>query len=247
LLMSLGWEYMHEGDHERATALSEEAAELYRKQGSRGALRWVLDGLGWVALLREDHERAKALYIENVALCRKLGDKMVASWSIDGLACLAASRGEAQRAARLFGAAQALREAASYHQSPRDRSLREPYLTLARLRLSEAAWETAFAEGQTMSFEEAVEYALSAEEPSPAAPFGPERPSTGAQQPDLTRREKEVAALVAQGLTNRQIAQELVISERTVDKHLTNLLKKLNLHSREQVAIRTAERSAQLS
>jgi len=119
-------------------------------------------------------------------------------------------------------------------------------LTLARPRLSEAAWETAFAEGQAMSFEEAVEYALSAEEPSPAAPSGPERPSTGAQQPDLTRREKKVAALVAQGLTNRQIAQELVISERTVDKHLTNLLKKLNLHSREQVAIRMAERSAQL-
>jgi len=126
LLMGLGWELMHEGDHERAMALSEEAAELYRKQGSRGALRWVLDGLGWAALLREDHERAKALYIENVALCRKLGDKMVASWSIDGLACLAASRGEAQRAARLFGAAATLREAAGYHQSPRDRSLREP-------------------------------------------------------------------------------------------------------------------------
>jgi hypothetical protein len=46
LLMALGWELLLEGDHELATALSEEAAELYRKRGSRGALRWVLDNLG---------------------------------------------------------------------------------------------------------------------------------------------------------------------------------------------------------
>ena len=175
-------------------------------------------------------------------LCRKLGDKMVASASIDGLACYAASRGEAQRAARLFGAAQALREAVGYHQSPRERSLREPYLTIARSSSNEAAWETAFAEGQAMSFEEAVEYALSAEELSPAAPPRPERPSTGARHPDLTRREKEVAALVAQGLTNRQIAKELVVSERTVENHVANILKKLGLHSREKVAASMTKR-----
>ena len=59
---------------------------------------------------------------------------------------------------------------------------------------------------------------------------------------DLTRREKEVAALVAQGLTNRQIASELVLSEHTVHRHVASILKKLDLHSREQVASRLAER-----
>jgi DNA-binding NarL/FixJ family response regulator len=93
-----------------------------------------------------------------------------------------------------------------------------------------------------MSFEEAVEYALSAEERNPAASREPEQPSTGAHQPDLTRREKEVAALVAQGLTNRQIAKELVLSERTVENHVANLLKKLGLHSRDQVAASMSER-----
>lgn len=83
-----------------------------------------------------------------------------------------------------------------------------------------------------MTPEEAVEYALS-EEVAPA----PERPPADRTTDDpLTRREKEVAALVARGLTNRQIAQELVISERTVDHHVANILKKLGLHSREQVA-----------
>ena len=93
-----------------------------------------------------------------------------------------------------------------------------------------------------MSFEEAVEYALSAEELSPAVPPAPEWPSTGERQPSLTRREKEVAALIAQGLTNRQIASELALSEHTVHRHVAGILKKLDLHSREQVASRLAER-----
>ena len=94
-----------------------------------------------------------------------------------------------------------------------------------------------------MSAKEAVEYALS-EEVVPS----PESSAAGGRADDPpTRREREVAALVARGLTNRQIASELMISERTVEKHVTNLLKKLNLRSREQVAIWMAERRVQLS
>jgi DNA-binding NarL/FixJ family response regulator len=93
-----------------------------------------------------------------------------------------------------------------------------------------------------MSFEEAIEYALSEQMPATPAPPAPEPPSTGAQQPDLTRREKEVATLVAQGLTNRQIASELVVSERTVDHQVASILKKLGLHSREQVGSRLGDR-----
>jgi len=60
----------------------------------------------------------------------------------------------------------------------------------------------------------------------------PEQPPTET----LTLREREVALLVGRGLTNRQIAQELVLSEHTVHHHVTNILKKLNLSSRQQVA-----------
>jgi hypothetical protein len=119
--------------------------------GSRGSLRYALDNLGWAALVRKDHERAKALHEESLVLCKEIGDKDIGSGSLEGLACSAASRGEAQRAARLFGAAEALREAVGYHQTPRERALREPYLAAARSRLSEAEWEVAFAEGQAMS------------------------------------------------------------------------------------------------
>ncbi|MGH3087859.1 MAG: response regulator transcription factor, partial [Rubrobacteraceae bacterium] len=73
------------------------------------------------------------------------------------------------------------------------------------------------------------EYALSADEP-PASSIPEESP------PVLTAREEEISALVARGFTNRSIAEELSISERTVDTHVSRILKKLGLRSREEVA-----------
>jgi predicted ATPase/DNA-binding SARP family transcriptional activator/DNA-binding CsgD family transcriptional regulator len=241
LLIAAGWEFVLEGDHERATALNEEAAELYRERGSRGGLKYVLDALGWAALLRENHERAKALYEESLVLCKEIGAKVIGSSSVEGLACSAASRGEVKRAARLFGAAQTLREAVGYQQPPRERTLGEPYRDAARSRLSEAEWEVAFAEGRDMGLDEAVEYALSEEGPATPLITSPEQSSAEESPPTLTRREREVANLLERRFTNRQIASKLHLSERTVDKHVTNILRKLNLHSREQVGARMAK------
>jgi DNA-binding NarL/FixJ family response regulator len=125
-----------------------------------------------------------------------------------------------------------------YQPPPTERALGEPYLDAARSRLSEAEWEVAFAEGRNMGLEEAVEYALSEEETTTPVP---ERPPANASSA-LTRREKEIAALVARDLTNRQIAKELAVSERTVENHVANILKKLGLHSREWVAASITER-----
>jgi DNA-binding NarL/FixJ family response regulator len=99
-----------------------------------------------------------------------------------------------------------------------------------------------FTEGKAMELGEAVEYALAkVEETDPPTTSAPEEPSSAKPPVALTRREREVASLVAQGLTNRQIASELFISERTVDHHVEKILKKLDLSSREQVASRLAE------
>src|ERR687898_830073 len=236
-LTSLGYEYLLEGEPERATALNEEAAELFRKRGLRDGLRHALDNLGWATLLRGEYDKARILHKESLALCHDLGDKMVASESLKGLACTAGAKGDAERTARLFGAAEALRDAVGYQQIPRERDLREPYLEASRSRLAEAAWEKAFMEGRAMGMEEAVEYALSKEEETdPLTTPAPEEPSAGQALVALTRREEEVAALVARGLTNRQISEELFISERTIENHVSKILRKLELSSRTEIA-----------
>jgi predicted ATPase/DNA-binding SARP family transcriptional activator/DNA-binding CsgD family transcriptional regulator len=230
-LTNLGHELLLQGDHERAAALNEEAVALYRERGYRNArLEFPLDHLGWAALLGGDYERSKTLHEESLRLCQELGDKLVAAECLDGLACAAGARGEIERAAKMFGAAQALHEAVGYHQPPEELALREPYLLATRSRLGEASWEAAFSEGQRMTFEEAVEYALYEEELAASSSATSGRPRHA-----LTRREEELAILVAGGLTNRQIATELSISEHTVATHVARIRKKLGLQSRSQI------------
>ena len=159
-LSSLGYEFLLEGDLERATELNEEAAALFRQQGRRGDLQYALVNLGWAALLKRNPERAEIVHEECLRLCRELGDRLTASESLEGLACTAGAKGEARRASVLFGAAEALREAAGYQLAPRDRSLREPYLAAVHAQVGAAAWSAAWEEGRSMQFEDAIVYAL---------------------------------------------------------------------------------------
>jgi DNA-binding NarL/FixJ family response regulator len=102
-------------------------------------------------------------------------------------------------------------------------------LTAARSLIGGEAFAAAWAEGKAMSSEEAIEYALETEKPA-------------SRTADiLTPREREIATLVARGITNRQIAREFSISERTVATHIGRVFKKLGISSRNQVAARLAE------
>jgi tetratricopeptide (TPR) repeat protein len=159
-LISLGDEYLLEGNPERATELNEEAAELYRGRGRKGVLQVALNNLGWSALIRGDRQKAEALHEECLVLCRELGDKLIGAESIEGFACAAGAVGAAERAARLFGAAEALREATGNQQAARAHALRAPYLAAARAQVDEATWSAAWEKGRYMEFEDAVVYAL---------------------------------------------------------------------------------------
>ena len=228
-LNSLALPYLLQGDLERAAALAEEAAALSREAGDRLLLPVPLIWLGWVALLGDDLERAKALYTESLALSRGLGAHTHHTLTLlEGLACTTGAEGATEKAARLFGAAQALREATGFPLEPGLRTLEEPYLVGARSQLEEGAWTEAWEEGQKMSMETAIEYALLEDEPSTIIPS-----SRALEQPaGLTPREVEVLGLVAEGLTNPQVAQKLFLSPRTVQRHLNSVYRKLGVSSR---------------
>ncbi len=107
------------------------------------------------------------------------------------------------------------------------RALYERTLAASRSRLDEAAWTAAWAEGRAMSPEQAVEYAL--EQEATPEPTTPEPYPAG-----LSAREAEVLRLVAQGMTNAEVAEKLFISSRTVDWHLGSIYRKLGFHSRTE-------------
>ena len=186
-------------------------------------------------------ERANALHEECFALCRELGAKGFISYCLESLACVAVAESESERAARLFGAAQVLRDTLGISLAPDFRTLVEPYAVEARSGLEAATWEAAFAEGQSMGPEEAVMYAPSENKIDPATDTMRGQPSADAQVAALTRREREIATLVARGMTNRQIAADLTISEHTAATHVRRILKKLGLRSRAQIGSRPSE------
>jgi non-specific serine/threonine protein kinase len=153
------------------------------------------------------------------------------------LACLDVAQGRVRRAARLFGVSEGLREAIGAMLMPWIRPLHEGSIARARSALGQGAFEMALAEGRAMPLAEVVEYALRAgEEPETEA-----APTRRAQDP-LTPREREVAGLVARGCTNRQIAEALVIAEGTAERHVGNILQKLDFASRAQLAAWAVER-----
>jgi predicted ATPase/DNA-binding SARP family transcriptional activator/DNA-binding CsgD family transcriptional regulator len=239
VLINLGYIALAKGDAKRAMALSEEAVTLVRKQRHRRFLASALAVLGWATLLQGDHREASALHKESLVLCRALGSSRGIIKRLEELACCAAARAETERAARLCGAAQSLREVVDRgYVSPKHDRLQSLYLESARSQFDAAIWDAAFAEGKAMDLEEAVAYALSEEEPTSPTSRTTEQPSESDPRPVLSRRESEVAALVARGLSNREIAQELHLSERTVHAHVRTILKKLSVPSREQVAAR---------
>jgi predicted ATPase/DNA-binding SARP family transcriptional activator/DNA-binding CsgD family transcriptional regulator len=238
-LSNLGHPALLQGDYERARALSEEALAFAHELGSASVefAPVAFVNLGLAALGLGEHERAAASFEETLVMSQNMGRKPQVIESLEGMASLAGALGEDTRAAHLWGAAEAAREVTGIALSPGERDLHEPYLASARSRLGEIAWEEALAGGRAMSLEEAVEYALS-KEVEPATPTFPVPEASSADQPPvaLTPREKEVAVLVAKDLSNRQIASQLMLSEHTVATHIRNILKKLGLRSRTQIA-----------
>jgi predicted ATPase len=171
-LLLLGWVAAARCDYERAMILREEAFVLGERAEddfttilSRALGAFAALGLG-------DHRRARELCKEGVELAWQRNMRRNTAVHLHVSASLASSRGESVRSARLWGAAEALYENISTVFSPLERRrLFGPYITAARARLDEVAWEASWAEGRAMMPQQAVAYALEEDEALPTPPI----------------------------------------------------------------------------
>jgi predicted ATPase/DNA-binding XRE family transcriptional regulator len=167
---SLGTLLLIQGGYDRAAGMIEEGLELARELGDGLSINHALYNLGQVAQARGDHELAARMFEEGVELSEEMGDRSYLGYFLEGLAVVAGVRGEAERSARLFGSVERLLRtvgAPVYDSYNPNRSLYERTKAAVRSRLGESAFEKARAEGQVMTFEQAVAYALNAEEAPP--------------------------------------------------------------------------------
>jgi len=224
------------GDFERAEALLGESLALSRTLEDKWRIALSLHSLGMVAFRRGEYDRAAGLFAESLVRAGQVRDKWIADDCLDGLAAVACARGHYEHAARMLGAADALREMLGYRPLANEHSDHDRCVATTRVGLGDAAFTAAQAAGRTMTLEQVIADALAAGESLATKAKSAAKPTEGKGAGLLTPREREVAALIAQGRTNREIAIILVITERTADTHVQNILNKLGVGSRAQIA-----------
>ena len=222
------------GDAGRARTLLEASLAQARQIG-RWLAAWSAVDLADVLLEQRDRPGARALLGEALRTYRDAGDRQGVARSLEGVARLAAA-GLPSRAVRLAGAAAGLRETVGAPLPPAERITLDRHLAAARAALGARAAAGAWADGRSLPPAQATAEALAVLAVPEPGPGGP-RESAPARAGPLTPREREVAALVARGLSNRAIARELVITEATAERHLGNVFAKLGLASRAQLAV----------
>jgi predicted ATPase/DNA-binding CsgD family transcriptional regulator len=219
-----------DGDMEAARKASSEGVRRSREAGDLYQIEAMLRNFGMVGMMTGDLNATRSGFAEALQVALLFDNRLAEYY---GLACLgwhAANSGQARTAARLFGAAEALAmQTGADMLGPAVPMLAEAKeATIAALGAS--AFESEFMAGKRLSRETALRLALGesdgvGSQPTDASFAGP-----------LAKREVEVGRLVAEGLSNKQIAARLFISDRTVAAHVSNIMNKLGLNSRAQIA-----------
>jgi predicted ATPase/DNA-binding SARP family transcriptional activator len=151
---------LNQGAFDRSVALTEESVTLVRASGNTIILTYDLDNLARALFCRGDLPRAVALWTEGLQLSLRWRDKRVIAYYLEGFAMTAAALGRVVRAARLAGAAHAVRQEVGGPLAVPETAIFERNLTPARRRLDADTWNTAWAEGARLSFDEAIAEAL---------------------------------------------------------------------------------------
>jgi ATP/maltotriose-dependent transcriptional regulator MalT len=230
---NLGWVSYLIGDLEQSASLTLESLGQFRTLGMTQDIALALSNLGEIAAIRGDYHQAAKLYQERLALA---WDAWGIRMSIEGLAMIAASAGEAERAARLYGAAEAYREALGTSVTPGGyRDAYEASVSAAKTALGEERFAAAWTAGRALTVEEARAEAarLASALEDTANGDAADDPARGT---GLTARELEVLRLMVAGRSNPEIAAALFVSPRTAQTHVGNILAKLGVESRTEAA-----------
>jgi DNA-binding CsgD family transcriptional regulator len=212
------------------SAASSEGVRLSREAGDLYQLEAMLRNVGLAALMAGDLEASKPWLVEAMRVAQQVDNRFAQFYLLTSLGWHAASSGQARLAAQLLGAAESLGTGAGARISGPHAPLLARAKESARGTLGAPSCEAAFEAGRRLRREAAVRLALG--EPDQVEPeaggevtFGP-----------LAKREVEVAQLVAEGLSNKQIAARLLISEPTVATHMRSIMNKLGCNARAQIA-----------
>ncbi|WP_330253554.1 LuxR C-terminal-related transcriptional regulator [Nocardia sp. NBC_00565] len=216
------------------TLRAAEHFELVREQASATGEKWMLSysvyGLGLVALVLGQHEEAIRLATISLGLKRAFDDTVGTTLVTDLLSWAEAAAGSGERAAVLLGAASSMWDSfgmqlyGSQHWVQR----REVYEARARRSLGNSAYTQSHRQGATMSRAQVIAFALNEERDQDTA-------ARSAATSELSPRERDIASYVAEGLSNKEIANLMVLSVRTVEGHVAHLLRKLGITRRQQV------------
>jgi predicted ATPase/DNA-binding CsgD family transcriptional regulator len=226
-------QYVHalfRGDLETANTRAVEGVRLSRGAGDLYQVESMLRHVGMVGILSGDYEAANSRFVEALQVARRIDNRLAQSYGLATSAWYAADSGHPRAAAQLLGAA----EAAAAQTGAGILGPLLPFLAtakdLALKALGDAPFESENVRGKRMSREAALRLALGEATPVEASA------SDGVEAGPLAKREVEVAHLVAEGLSNKQIGARLFISEATVASHIRHIMDKLGFNSRSQIA-----------
>jgi predicted ATPase/DNA-binding CsgD family transcriptional regulator len=231
LVLSRSVHAIFQRDLATAMAASLEGLQLGRAAGDLYHVESMLGNLGMIGLLSGDNDAANSRFVEALQVARDIDNRL---WQYYGLAATgwhASTAGRARAAAQLLGAAETLAtQTGSDMMGPA-----VPFLAsakqLARDSLGAVAFDAEYAAGKRMSRDAAVRLALG--EPGPSDDSAADAPAAS----PLAKREVEVARLIAEGMSNKQIGLRLFISEATVASHVRHIMDKLGFNSRSQIAV----------
>jgi predicted ATPase/DNA-binding CsgD family transcriptional regulator len=222
------------GDYDAAQLWLDESLAAARAVGDKRVLAAALHHLAGLAFQRGDLAAAAAGYGESMQVSEQLEDRWGAARALDGGAVLLYAQRQPESSLELSRLSDALLDSLGVHRAPADRAAYDQLRASLRDALGTTPPRVTAGRARPVDVHLAVARAraiLGQQTTSSPGDDPAERESDA-----LSPRERQVAGLIARGLTNREIAAELVIAERTADTHVSNVLGKLGLRTRAQIA-----------